>query len=76
MAIFNLEISDNDVDRVFNAICENYGWTEESGQTKGEFTHKVVREFLADNVRAYEIAKAKAEAAASLDTSVGLSDPS
>ena len=41
MAIFNLEISDNDVDRVFNAICSNYGWTEESGQTKGEFTHKV-----------------------------------
>jgi|TARA_B100001113_G_scaffold186020_1_gene152402 hypothetical protein len=76
MAIFNLEISDNDVDRVFDAICSNYKWTEESGETKGDFTHKVVRQFLADNVRAYEIAKAKAEATASIDTSVGLSDPS
>ena len=27
MAIFELEIADSDVDRVFGAICANYGWS-------------------------------------------------
>lgn len=29
MAIFELEIADEDVDRVFNAVCGNYGYVSE-----------------------------------------------
>ena len=35
MAIFKLEIADSDVDRGFDAICSNYGWQEDGGETKG-----------------------------------------
>ena len=50
MAIFKLEIADGDVDRVFDAICTNYGWDAEGEETKGDFTHKIVRRFLSENV--------------------------
>jgi len=75
MAVFQLEIADEDVDRVFSAICSNYGWSDQGGETPGDFTHKIVRQFLSDNVTAYEIDKAKSEAMDGLDTSVDLADP-
>ena len=93
MAIFELEIADSDVDRVFGAICANYGWsaqvpnpdfdpeveasseTIDNPETQGSFTHRIVREFLAENVAAYEINEAKKSAAANVNTSVTLSDP-
>ena len=55
MAIFKLEIADTDVDRVFDAICANYGWDAEGEETKGDFTHKIVRRFLSENVRTQNI---------------------
>jgi len=75
MAVFQLEIADEDVDRVFSAICSNYGWDNQGSETPGDFTHKIVRQFLSDNVAAYEIDKAKSEATDGLDTSVNLADP-
>lgn len=75
MAIFKLEIADSDVDRVFDAICSNYGWQEGDGETKGEFTHRTVRDFLQNNVKAFEVKKAKEQAMNSISSNVSLSDP-
>jgi len=107
MAIFQLEIADDDVSRVFDAICSNYGYqadipnpeyivdesdpdnivepvdadgnpipsTITNPETQGDFTHKIVRQFLGDHVRAYEISEAKKAAAAAVDASVTISDP-
>lgn len=39
------------------------------------FANRIVRTFLADNVKAWEVKQAKAAAAAAADTSVTISDP-
>ena len=39
------------------------------------FANKIVRKFLADNVRAYEVKVAKEAAAAAVNASVTISDP-
>lgn len=75
MAIFQMEISDPDVQRVFDAVCANYGWDSEGDETKGDFTHRIVRQFLSENVAAHETQVAKEAALGSLDTSVTLSNP-
>ena len=107
MAIFELEIGDDDVQRVFNAVSQNYhrpDWvanpeyiftTNENGEevapvdengnpmpkmienpeTKGDFTHRKVREFLADHVKAWETKQAKVAALSSIDTSIAVNDP-
>ena len=107
MAIFQLEIADEDVSRVFDAICSNYGYQENianpeyivdesdpqnpvlpvdaggnpipetipNPETKGDYTHKIVRQFLADHVRAYEVSEAKKAAAEAVNASVTISDP-
>ena len=107
MAIFQLEIADDDVSRVFDAICSNYGYQETvanpeyvvaddavedaadpvdgdgnpipatiaNPETQGDFTHKIVRKFLGDHVRAYEIDEAKKAAAAAVNATVSISDP-
>ena len=107
MAIFQLEIADDDVSRVFDAICSNYGYkatipnpeylvdtsdpenpvepvdgdgnpipaTIANPETQGDFTHKIVRKFLGDHVRAYEIDEAKKAAAAAVNATVSISDP-
>lgn len=75
MAIFQMEISDPDVQRVFDAVCANYGWDSEGDETKGDFTHRIVRRFLSENVAAYETQTAKELALETLDTTVILSNP-
>ena len=107
MAVFQLEIADDDVSRVFDAICSNYGYradipnpeyivdesdpenpvepvdaegnpipaTITNPESQGDFTHKIVRQFLSDHVRAYEINEAKKAAAAAVNSSVSISDP-
>jgi|TARA_B110000902_G_C13737269_1_gene371412 hypothetical protein len=75
MAIFKLEIADGDVDRVFDSVCTNYGWDAGSEETKGDFTHRIVRRFLSENVAAFEKENASKQALDQLDTSVNLSDP-
>tara|TARA_R110002110_G_scaffold13687_1_gene65475 strand:- start:44 stop:373 length:330 start_codon:yes stop_codon:yes gene_type:complete len=107
MAIFQLEIADADVERVFGAICSNYGWPEnipnpeyvvdetdpenpiypvdEAGdpisatipnpETQGDFTHRIVRQFLSEHVESYEIDVAKRAAAAAVSASVIITDP-
>ena len=115
MAIFQLEIADADVERVFGAICSNYGWPENipnpeyivddpivnpsiptvvpdpiipldvdgnpipptlpNPETQGDFTHRMVRQFLSEHVEAYEINEAKRAAAAAVSASVVITDP-
>jgi hypothetical protein len=113
MAIFQLEIADADVARVFDAICSNYGWPDNvpnpdifiddsiidpddpavepadpvdvdgnpipatipNPETQGDFTHRIVRQFLSEHVQAYEIEEAKKAAAAAIDSSVVITDP-
>ena len=107
MAIFELEIGNEDVQRVLDAVSGNYHRPEsvenpdyvaaleanpeelppldengdpipstiENPETKGNFTHRMVREFLGGHVQAWEIKQAKIAAAEALDTTVELSDP-
>ena len=97
MAVFELAIADEDVQRVFDAVCNNYNWSEkvenpdfdpnepedettnprmiDNPEDQGGFTHRMVRNFLAEHVAAYEIRRAKEEAAANTSTSVSISDP-
>ena len=96
MAQFAIEIADEDVDRVMNAVAANYSWlenvanpdfdeTEEvsdenpqtitNPETKYQFTNRMVRAFLSDHVRAYEIKVAKEAAANAVDTVVDITNP-
>lgn len=93
MAQFSIEIADEDVSRVMDAISANYGWeanipnpdydpddpnsaeTIENPENKYVFTNKMVRQFLSEHVKAYEIDVAKATAEAALNTSIDISDP-
>ena len=79
MAIFSIEIEDADVARVITAICANYNRedTADNPEDELQFTNRIVREFLSENVMGYEVRKAKAEAAAAaaVNSSVNISDP-
>ena len=65
MAIFSIEIEDTDVERVINSVCANYnrpdyvvdnaGNTIENPESKFMFANKMVRQFLSDHVKKYEI---------------------
>lgn len=65
MAIFSVEIADKDVARVIESLCINYNRPEtildQNGnnipnpETKPVFANRMVREFLSDHVRKYEI---------------------
>lgn len=74
MAIFSVEIDDNDVERVITSLCANYGrqdtvFNPETGEQepnpedKMVFANKVVREFLANSVIKYETYLAKQQIA-------------
>ena len=41
-----------------------------------QFTNRIVRQFLAENVSAYEVKQARGAAEAALDTTITISDPS
>jgi|TARA_B100000085_G_scaffold285357_1_gene321088 hypothetical protein len=44
-------------------------------ETIAQFGNRMVRQFLSDNVKAYEVKLAKEQAANSIDTSVIINDP-
>jgi hypothetical protein len=93
MAVFSLEIADEDVQRVLDAICANYrrvemvanpDWIEgdegspeeiENPETKGEFTHRMVRRFLSEHVQSHELELARSQAVAAVDVSITINDP-
>lgn len=84
MAQFTIEIADSDVNRVLAALAANYkrpdmviieGEEVENPETIAQFGNRMVRNFLTENVKAYEIRIAKEQAADSINTDVLISDP-
>jgi len=71
MAIFSVEIADEDVQRVIDSICINYGWKSllpdpsnpvsniPNPESKQVFANRIVREFLSENVKKREIDELK-----------------
>jgi len=113
MATFSLDIADEDVGRVLDAVAANYNRPEqvpnpdypvnrvpdidengdpiplpdpvdENGdpippridnpENKAVFTHRMVRGFLSEHVKSYEIRVARESALEDLDTDVNLTD--
>ena len=87
MAIFSIEIADNDVGRVIESLCVNYGWKDvitdpsdpmrniPNPETKAVFANRMVRKFLSDHVQKYEIDKATKDITDSLDLTPVINDP-
>ena len=66
MAVLSVYIPESDTDRVFNAVASNHGWSSDTGQSIQSFVNQVIRNFLQEHVKAFEITEARvaAEAAA------------
>ncbi len=84
MAEFKIEIADSDVGRVLTAVASNYNRPEkviigeeevDNPETVAQFANRMVREFLSENVKAYEVRLAREQAANSVDASVTINDP-
>jgi hypothetical protein len=96
MAVFSIEIADEDVARVIGAVCSNYSRPEtvvnpdfdheqeeseensreiDNPEDQFQFANRIVRQFLAEHVKAHEIEQAKSAAEAAADTTVSISDP-
>jgi hypothetical protein len=84
MAQFTIEIADSDVERVLTSLAANYkrpqkitvdGEEVDNPETLSQFGNRVVRQFLSENVKAYETRLAKDQAASLVDTSVTIEDP-
>jgi hypothetical protein len=88
MATISIYIPDSDVNRVYDAIANNYRYqsTSRDGegnsipnpQSKAEFTNSIVQGFLGEHVKVYELEKARqtAEAAISGAGNVSVQDGS
>jgi len=76
MAVLSVYIAESDTDRVLNAVASNHGWSSDSGQTIQSFVNQVIRNFLQEHVKAFEITEARvaAEAAAIAGSHVDLED--
>lgn len=84
MAIFSVEIADEDVERVINAVANNYNYQEEiidsdnrlveNPESKYVFANRMVRKFLSDHVKRYELELAKKTLEQQLE-SVTINDP-
>ena len=84
MAQFTIEIADEDVNRVLGALAANYkrpetitvdGEEVDNPETIAQFGNRMVRQFLAENVKAYEVRLAKKQATDASNTDVVISDP-
>lgn len=84
MAIFSVEIADEDVDRVINAVASNYNYQDQiindnnvlvdNPESKYVFANRMVRKFLSDHVKKYELELAKQELENQLN-SITINDP-
>lgn len=82
MATLSIYIADIDSDRVFDAIATNFSYqntvpnpngigTIPNPQSKAVFANSVIRGFITQHVKLYEIEKAKQEAAAAIEATAG-----
>ena len=78
MAVLSVYIPESDTDRVFNAVASNHGWSSDSGHSIQSFVNQVIRNFLQEHVKAFEITEARvaAEAAAIAGSHVDFEDAS
>jgi 1,2-phenylacetyl-CoA epoxidase catalytic subunit len=84
MAIFSVEIADEDVERVINAVASNYNYQDQiitennrmidNPESKYVFANRMVRKFLSDHVKKYELELAKKTLEEQL-ASVTINDP-
>ena len=99
MAQFSIEIADQDLNRVLNAVASNYKRPEkvsnpsfdadqpedpetnpsqiDNPETVPQFVNRIVREFLSENVKVFEVREAKRLAAEQASQNAGpdISDP-
>lgn len=85
MAIFSIEIADSDVERVIDSLCINYrrqeyvfdnqGNSIPNPESKAVFANRMVREFIADHVKKYEIDLAKKQLEDLLNNPPVINDP-
>lgn len=85
MAIFSIEIADGDVERVIDSLCANYRRPENisdnqgnsipNPETKPVFANRMVREFITDHVKRYEIDLAKKQLEDLLNGPPTINDP-
>ena len=64
MATFSVEIADQDVNRVIEALCVNYNRPEQinsspNPESKSVFANRMVRQILSEHVRKYELDELK-----------------
>jgi hypothetical protein len=84
MAIFSVEIADKDVERVIDSLCANYARQDtiidNSGnsvinpESKPVFANRMVREFLSDHVKKYELDLLKQQIENSINAPI-INDP-
>jgi len=76
MAVLSVYIPESDTDRVFNAVASNHGWSSDTGLSIQSFVNQVIRNFLQEHVKAFEITEARvaAEAAAIAGSHVDFED--
>lgn len=85
MAIFSIEIADGDVERVIDSLCANYKRQETIKDNQGNlvtnpeskpiFANRMVREFISDHVKRYEIDLAKKQLEDLLNGPPTINDP-
>jgi hypothetical protein len=59
MAIFQIEVLDEDVPRIFDAFTAPRGWTSESGTSQSDFTKAQVIKYIQEAVTTHEFQKAQ-----------------
>ncbi len=77
MALISIYVDDNEFDRVLDAVASYHQWQGETASgTKQEFLNLIVRGFLQQSVKAFDISEARrlAEEAANALPSVPLED--
>lgn len=75
MAIISLYISDSDIERVLTSICSNYRYENfinivqngeivsiENPKSKSDFVNEILRGFISDHVKSYELDLARRQA--------------
>ena len=60
MAVYELEIPDDQQQEVFDAFCAEYGYVVEDGLTPAQFTRKVVTTFITTTVVNHKMRQAEA----------------
>ena len=87
MAIFSIEIADQDVSRVIDALCKNYGYLDDiqdpedfsatvpNPENKAAFANRMVRRFLSEHVTKYEVDIATEAAINSINSNPVINDP-